>query len=866
MHQESNGLSTGLFGLDSILKGVLSGDNIVWQIDSIDDYQAFVTPFVEGARTTERKLVYFRFAQNHELLGVEENTETVRLHPENGFDHFISEIFAVIEKNGKGVYYVFDCLTDLSVDWYSDRMLGNFFMLTCPYLHKYDTVAYFSLLQNHHSSHATDGINATAQIILDVYRDKNKFYVHPQKVLKRYSPTMYMLHEWDKNLFKPINCSATISEILSGVPQPWLDFTIHRLGIWTRTFAEAEEICEDKAAGRTATSDAERYFQRILRMAVTRDPKHLELAQKFFDLADLLNIRKRMIGTGLISGKALGMLLARAILDKSGVLWRGRLEAHDSFFIGSDVFYTYLVQNGCWWDRHKLKDPELYIDRAEEAQERMLSGSFPEYIKKQFIEMLNYFGQSPIIVRSSSLLEDNFGNAFPGKYESVFCTNQGTPIERLESFIAAVRTIYASSMSREALHYRARHGLLEKEEQMALIVQRVSGTTYGSLFFPHLAGVAYSYNPYVWDKAIDPAAGVMRLVFGLGTRAVDHTYHDYTRIVALNEPFKRPESAEGIRKFSQHRVDVLDLRAGQLVSSNVDDIVKEVPEVPISIFSSYDESLPPEKARLAPVLTFDPLLTNTEFIQDMRLLIQTLRDALHYPFDIEFTANFLDDGSYRINLVQCRPFYVKELCKIPPPSVNIRKENIFLETLGPIIGRSINTSIDRLLYVAPSEYGQMKINDRYALARVIGQLIKKDNSDRNKIIMLVGPGRWGTTTPSLGVPVAFADINTVSVICEIESMNEYISPDLSLGTHFFNDLVESEIVYMGLFPGDNGTIFNEKVISALPNMAPDILHDTARWAHVLWYADGAHLPGNSEFYVHIDTLKQHGICFVDRKG
>ena len=156
--------------------------------------------------------------------------------------------------------------------------------------------------------------------------------------------------------------------------------------------------------------------------------------------------------------------------------------------------------------------------------------------------MLDYFGQSPIIVRSSSLLEDNYGNAFAGKYESVFCANQGPHAKRLQDFLSAVKTVYASTMSEKALRYRAQRGLLDRDEQMSLLVQRVSGGCYGSLFFPQIAGVGLSRNPYVWSECIDPAAGVVRLVFGLGTRAVDRSDDDYTRIVALNAPERRPES------------------------------------------------------------------------------------------------------------------------------------------------------------------------------------------------------------------------------------------------------------------------------------------------------------------------------------
>ena len=197
--------------------------------------------------------------------------------------------------------------------------------------------------------------------------------------------------------------------------------------------------------------------------------------------------------------------------------------------------------------------------------------------------MLDYFGQSPIIVRSSSLLEDGFGNAFTGKYDSVFCPNQGSPQERLDAFLSAVRNVYASTMSPEALLYRADRGLIDRDEQMAILVQRVSGAVYGHLFYPQVAGVGLSYNPYVWSEQIDPEAGVLRLVFGLGTRAVDRSDDDYTRLVALNAPQRRPEANGPAPADSQRRVDLLDLRANRFTSERIDDVASTSPDLPIDL-------------------------------------------------------------------------------------------------------------------------------------------------------------------------------------------------------------------------------------------------------------------------------------------
>ncbi len=268
-----------------------------------------------------------------------------------------------------------------------------------------------------------------------------------------------------------------------------------RHDLWDRKFQQAKDVLEAYRAGVAPESEARELFEQLLRMMVTRDERVAELASRWLDLPDLLAIRRRMIGTGLLGGKAIGMLLARAILARQSPRIRERLEPHDSWFVGSDVFYTYLVRNGGWRARREQRNPESFLVGAAEARERILAGVFPEFILRQFTAMLEYYGQSPIIVRSSSLLEDGFGNAFTGKYDWVFCANQGSPGERLAAFLAAVRAVYASAMSEEALRYREHRGLLERDEQMAILVQRVSGAVHGPLFFPQAAGVALSYNP-----------------------------------------------------------------------------------------------------------------------------------------------------------------------------------------------------------------------------------------------------------------------------------------------------------------------------------------------------------------------------------
>ncbi len=865
MHARSKSCGTGLAALDGVLQGLLPGDNIVWQVGAIDDYAVFVKPFAHNALHHGRKLIYFRFARHPALLADEAGVEIHHVSPELGFETFTTQIHDVIERAGRGTFYVFDCLSDLAADWYSDLMLGNFFMVTCPYLYDLDTVTYFALRRDQHSLEAVAAIRDTTQVLVDVFRRDRQLYVHPLKVQERSSPTMYLPHLYEDGSLRPLTQSGVVSEVLAQRSEHWGDAVSRTLDIWDRKFLQARQVEEAGASGTEAADTVDH----LLRMVVTRDERQLALAKRYLGLADILEIRKRMIGTGRIGGKALGMLLARAILRKTDERWRQRLEPHDSFYLGTDVFYTYLVRNQCWRIRRNQRNAVTFLDGAEEAQQRMLSGTLPPFIHQQFVAMLEYFGQSPIIVRSSSLLEDGFGNAFTGKYESVFCPNQGSPDQRLSAFLRALQTVYASAMSREALLYRARRGLLDRDEQMAVLVQRVSGGVYGSLFFPHIAGVGLSYNPYAWSPDIDPQQGVLRLVFGLGTRAVERADDDYTRVVALSAPLRRPEAElSEVVEHAQHRVDVLDLRANCFTALSSNETLGVSSEIPAELFARRRDLSPERSGRSTRtatppwVLTFDQLLSATSFVPDMRDMLGVLHQAYNSPVDIEFTANFQTASSYRINLVQCRPLQVREGGSIVPVPEGLRPEDIVLEARGSIVGQSSFATVDRLIYVVPSAYAALPIRDRPTIARLIGRLNHGRDSDRRRTVMLLGPGRWGTSTPSLGVPVSFAEINTVSVLCEIVVLGSGLVPDISLGTHFFNDLVEANMLYLAVYPGRKGNILNEDFFARHPNRLAELLPDDAAWESVVRVIDMPALPGGTALYLNANCMQQRAVCYL----
>ncbi len=613
--------STGIDALDRVIDGLRLGDNVVWQVDSVADYAYFTSAFVAQALKEQRRLVYFRFGQHRRVVSDHPRIKEYYLEPLQGFESFSARVHEIASIEGRGVYYVFDCLSELLSTWETDLMIGNFFRVTCPYLFELDTIAYFGLLRNRNSYDTIARIRETTQLFLDVYQQGEQLLLHPLKVWNRYSPTMFLPHVRVENDFLPISSSNEASRLFAGFRWRGPGNIEGKLDYSDRIFLKAQEIVERSRSGeKVLASDERDMLEQLCRMMIGREEKVLALACRYFSLADLLEIRNRLLGSGYIGGKSVGMLLARKILNNDRrEKWDALLEHHDSFYIGSDVYYTYLVENGCWNLRLEQKKEESYFKAAAPLREKILSGQFPASVQEQLYQMLEYYGQSPIIVRSSSLLEDGFGNAFAGKYESVFCVNQGEMNERYHILEKAIKTVYASTMSDDALAYRWQRGMAASDEQMALLVQRVSGSHHGYYFFPDLAGVAMSNNPFVWRNDLDAGAGMLRLVFGLGTRAVNRVEDDYPRVVALDKPLVRPESSREERsRYSQRKIDLLDMSQNALVTRDINSLSNLFSEIkPWELIAERDHETSRRLRELgykdtqAWILTFDELMTST---------------------------------------------------------------------------------------------------------------------------------------------------------------------------------------------------------------------------------------------------------------
>ncbi len=811
-------ISSGIPEMDTALGGIRPGDSVVFRITEPEEFRAFVTPFIAQAQRDRRRIVYLRYADTEPLTGYFTDVKRVLIPLSHRFEMFAADIHGVIEQEGRGTFFIFDCLSELQAAWATDLMMGNFFKVTAPFLHSLGCVSYFPVRRGKHSIGSMNKILATAQIFLDVYSDKRSFYVRPEKVHDRSTDTMFLPHTYEPSTgaYRPILDGVKASRFYYTMGNAQRASDERYIDSWDRFFNHVKRRYRH---GEDVTEEC----GRMCNIIMSRDGKMRDMIKRNFTPEDYFAVRDHMIGTGMIGGKACGMLLARAMIRNSEPDIAEVIEPHDSFYVGSDVYYTYIVDNGFWELRVKQRTDEGYFALADEFAQRLLNGSFSDTMREQFSHMIEYYGNDPYIVRSSSILEDGFGNAFAGKYESVFCPNRGTPEERLSELEAAIKTVYASSMSLSALDYRKRRGLDKRDEQMALLVQRVSGSYFGDCYMPCAAGVGYSYSPYRILPSSDPSAGMLRLVMGLGTSAVDRKEGSYPRIVSLDMPTRTTHTSSADRhRFSQGNAEVVNVTARKIEQLPLRVIEPLLPKYVGDLLLEHDfdaESRLREMGRRQDVrfISCKGIVENKELMERMRRLMQCVQREYGSPVDIEFTINISDNGEYSIDLLQCRPLQVMNSSGGTLIPDDIPREDILLESVGASMGVSRTEKLDIIVYVDPVKYCEMPYNRKNAVASLVGK-INRHFWKKGKRMMLIVPGRVGTSSPELGVPTAFADISEFNVICEVEERGAGYNPELSYGSHIFQDLVEAGILYTAVFRNEKTLCYAPERLEGCPEL------------------------------------------------
>ncbi len=586
----------------------------------------------------------------------------------------------------------------------------------------------------------------------------------------------------------------------------------------------------------------------LIRRFLSDKLEFINIARQNIEINDFYNVVSRLIfpagSHGKIGGKGAGLFLAQQILTRSSedIPFLQAVKVPKTWYITTDEIKEFLHYNNLEeLNIQKYKDLfEIRIDYPNIIQ-LMKNCEFPEGIVKSLAMALDDFGDCPLIVRSSSLLEDQMGAAFSGKYKSLFLANQGSKQQRLEALMDAIGEVYASLYSPDSIQYRSERGLLDFQEEMGIMIQEVVGSRVGQYFLPLFAGVAFSNNEFRWSPRIKREDGLIRLVMGLGTRAVDRVGDDFPVLVSPGQPGLRVNMIpEEIKRYSPKKLDVINLEKNSFETIEIAALLKEYGrEIPnlqqiISIYTPEYVKKPLafdiDFERDDLVVTFDGLIKDTSFIKQINLMQSILAEKMGTPVDIEFAS----DGE-NFYLLQCRPQSSRpDTAPAAIPKDLLPRDIVF--SARRYISNGTIQDISHIVYVDPEGYNRLdKLDDLVKVGKAVGMLNFLLPRQR---FVLMGPGRWGSRGDiKLGVQVSYADINNTAALIEIARKKSNYVPELSFGTHFFQDLVEANIRYLPLYPDDKDIVFNEAFLTRTNSVLEQILPEYAYLGNVIRVID-----------------------------
>ncbi len=632
-------------------------------------------------------------------------------------------------------------------------------------------------------------------------------------------------------------------------------------------------------------------------------------AQKYFTLRDLYDFLRRRIylpdRQGKIGQKAAGMILAYKIFTSGDEELPCTVRIPESYYLTTDVFFECLSSHNYNFSsfKHRLKDGKITEVELEEeypyVKELILSTVMPDIIRINLGKILKKIGHQPLIVRSSSLLEDS-ASAFSGKYDSYFFANQklsndpDKDIEkRLDILIDKILLVYASALRPEALIYRRERGLLDIDERMSVLIQVVEGSGYGKYFFPTMAGVGLSYNNKVnvgninWD---DP---VLRIGMGLGTGIVDMKGYQVKVVYPGNPDYSTILNYNDLLKTSQKKIDILNLETDEIESISRSELFEYLnenkrnhPEIKefIKTIGKYFLSTAKgdylsEGIGLASKLennthyfTFNGL-KKTKFYSSLGTMLNTLTEK-YVPSDMEFLLDFPKDSNSKecvVTIVQCRQLtgqFDNQYYAIPE---NINGKDIVCRVSKSVVN-GYAPNIDYVIYIDVDRYYKLEETNMYSVARIIGHLNKSLSDSR---FILVGPGRWGSSLTYHGVKVTYTEIYQTLALVEVaKKISEDTYTEPSLGSHFGNDVRESNIINFSINPGQERTIFNKDMFMACPNKLDKFYQGRPmeKWVKdVITVIDSKTFPSSYEDktdqYIHVisNVEDQTGVIFLGPK-
>jgi CheY-like chemotaxis protein len=504
------------------------------------------------------------------------------------------------------------------------------------------------------------------------------------------------------------------------------------------------------------------------------------------------------IGGGSLGGKARGLGFVNSLVNNYGIVDRVEdvhIYVPPGIVLGTDVFDEFL-------DLNDLREFALNSENDEEITDRFLNAQkFPEEILGELAGFLDLI-QTPLAVRSSSLLEDSQYHPFAGVYETYMIpNNDSNPLIRLNDLLTTIKRVYASTFYQSAKNYIKVTAYRTEEEKMAVIIQKMIGLNHTNRFYPDFSGVAKSYNFYPLPPQ-ESADGVVSVALGLGKTVVEggNTVrfnpkypNDNVQFYSVQESLNHSQRNFFALQLDE-KTDFGNVTHDVLVKNYGLDIAEEDGSLNYvgSTYLADNDAIYDGLSRIGPrVVTFSPILRNKMFplpkIIEMLLDMETW--GMGTPVEIEFAVNMNSQNGKKkeFGLLQLRPLVVS----LEEEQLNIKdiKDDKLICRSTQVMGNGVIDDIKDVIVVDYTLFDRSKSREVAAeVAQFNSELLKK-----NKPYLLIGMGRWGSLDPWLGIPVTWEQIAGAKAIIETNFKDMAVEP--SQGSHFFQNLTSFMVAY-----------------------------------------------------------------------
>lgn len=518
------------------------------------------------------------------------------------------------------------------------------------------------------------------------------------------------------------------------------------------------------------------------------------------------------MGDGSLGGKARGLAFLNRLIEKHSLTDRYEnisISIPRSIVISTEYFDEFILENGLQYViDSELSDDEILSEFvASRLPEGLISGL------KTYLKTVD----TPLAVRSSSKLEDSNYQPFAGVYSTYMIPHVDNKDMMLRILDKAIKSVYASVFYNGSRTYIQTTGNLQSEEKMAVVIQNICGSEHNGLYYPLISGVGRSVNFYpIGGERMED--GIVNVVFGLGKSVVEggktlrFSPEFPKKILQLSQPYLA-------MRDSQKMMFALDLRPGAFKISRNEGVnlahipvTEVIPDYANSnlVFSTYSavnsRIVPGVEESGARIVSFDAILKYGKYplAKALSEIMDICRKELLCEVEIEFAADVAPSGKLSLKLLQVRPIssYSAEQ-EVNFDELKDSLGTLFLES-GKALGNGFVNDVSHIVYIAPDKFNSLSTREIAAELAEINNTFKS----RNEGYILIGPGRWGSSDPNLGIPVIWSDISEAKMIVEYSMPGFQVEP--SQGTHFFQNITSLGVGYLSIdtVAGDGNVDFD----------------------------------------------------------